>query len=54
MYGWDRQGVGKDWIYRTGPEATGLFKASTAAATSGKKFCLETVSATDRGQVRFR
>ena len=48
--GWmGEQGVDKAWIYRS----SGWFKASTAAsATSGKKFCLETVTTTDRGQVR--
>lgn len=50
--GWmGEQGVGKDWIYRS----SGWFKASTAAsstAAGARKLCLETVTTTDRGQVR--
>lgn len=48
--GWmGEQGTNKAWIFRK----SGLFKASTDAAQgSSEKFCLETVTATDRGQVR--
>ena len=50
--GWmGEQGTDKSWIFRK----SGLFKASTAGAAAqggGEKFCLETVTQTDRGQVR--
>jgi hypothetical protein len=45
------QGVGKAWVYRN----SGLFKASGApagGAVGAKKFCLESVTRIDRGQVR--
>ena len=44
------QGPGKDWIYRS----SGAFKASSdeRGDVGAKKFCLETVERTDRGQVR--
>ena len=50
MTGPYEQGVGKAWVYRN----SGLFKASGAPAGGAvaKKFCLESVTRTDRGQVR--
>eukprot|EP01051_Picozoa_sp_SAG22_P004093 SAG22_NODE_212_length_15072_cov_3.109197_5_plen_392_part_00 len=50
--GWmGEQGTGEAWIFRK----AGTFKASTDAAPGaggGDSFCLETVTTTDRGQVR--
>lgn len=50
--GWmGEQGTDKAWFFRK----SGLFKASTAegaAQGGGEKFCLETETTTDRGQVR--
>jgi len=54
--GWmGEQGTAKAWIYRSGPDHTGLFKASNdpgGGRGGTDQFCLAPVETTDRGQVR--